>query len=83
MARSLRQPQGADEPQVRVVSQIAYARGAFVILRQDRAISDPSKAGKSTTQHDVLEMFQVDNGQILQHWTFFGRQTGTPSSWGF
>jgi predicted SnoaL-like aldol condensation-catalyzing enzyme len=62
-------------------SQTVYARGPFVLLHQERVVPDPSQPGK-TRNVDLIEMFQVYNGLLQQHWTFFPVQAGTAASWG-
>ncbi len=81
MAQRFGHPPAPDRPRERVVSQTIYARGPFVLLHQQRMISQPSQPGQSR-KVDLLEMFQVYDGLLQQHWTFFPVQAGTAASWG-
>lgn len=72
-------PPGA--PRVTVASQTVYARGPFVLLHQHRVVSEPSQPGK-TRRVDVIEMFQVYDGLIQQHWTFLPVERGATPAWG-
>jgi predicted SnoaL-like aldol condensation-catalyzing enzyme len=64
-----------------VVSQSIYARGPFVLLHQQRSIGDPAQPGQ-TRNVDLIEMFQVDDGLLQEHWTFFPVDGGSAASWG-
>lgn len=62
-------------------SQTVYARGPFVILHQQRKVSDPSQPQNSRTL-DLLEMFEVYNGLLQEHWTIYPVPGGPAASWG-
>jgi predicted SnoaL-like aldol condensation-catalyzing enzyme len=72
-------PQGA--PRQTVVSQTIYARGPFVLLHQQRTVSDPSQRA-ATRNVDMIEMFEVYDGLLQQHWALFPVQAGDAASWG-
>lgn len=74
-------PRAAGAPQVSVQSQTVYARGPFVILHQQRKVSDPSQPQNSRTL-DLLEMFEVYNGLLQEHWTIYPVPGGPAASWG-
>lgn len=74
-------PLPAGAPRDTVVSQTIYARGPFVILHQTRAVSDPSRPGQAR-QVDLIEMFEVYDGLLQQHWALFPVEAGTAASWG-
>jgi predicted SnoaL-like aldol condensation-catalyzing enzyme len=81
VVQRLGHPPRAGAPHESVLSQTVYARGPFVLLHQQRQVSDSSQSGR-TRSVDVIEMFQVYDGQLQQHWTFYPVDSGSLAFWG-